>query len=114
MAKDPKIYLEHIIESIDVIEKYAKGQTLDSFLHAPKDQDAIIRRIEIIGEAVKNLAEDFKGKYPDVPWQDAADMRNILIHEYFVVDVKTVWDTVNNDLPKLKQQIQKILKKLLK
>ena len=109
MAKDPKILLRHILESISAIEGYASGQTLDTFLHSLKEQDAVIRRLEIIGEAVKNLPEDFKNAYPEIPWAKIAGMRNVLIHEYFVVDVPAVWGTVQDDLPSLKEQIRSLL-----
>ena len=111
MEKDPKIFLGHILESIEAIERYANGQTFDTFLQSTKDQDAVIRRIEIIGEAVKNLPEQFKRQYPDVPWQDAADMRDKLIHEYFDVDAHIAWDTIQNDLPEFKRKIEEILGK---
>lgn len=109
MAKDPSIFLAHIVESIDAIEGYAAGQTLDTFLNSPKDQDAVIRRLEVIGEAVKNLPEDFKRAHPEIPWGKIAGMRNVLVHEYFVVDIPAVWDTVQDDLPPLKQQIRSVL-----
>ena len=71
-------------------------------------QDKIIRRIEIIGEAVKNLPEDLKGDHPEVPWRDLAGMRDIVAHQYFGVDLETVWLVAANELPELKAKIQKI------
>lgn len=112
MDKDLKIFLGHILESIGFIEEYARGQTFETFLRSTKDQDAVIRRIEIIGEAVKNLPDEFKNKYSNVPWQEAALMRNKLIHEYFDIDEKITWDTVQSDLPEFKSKIQKILAEL--
>jgi len=111
VAKDPKIFLRHILESIEAIERYAAGQTLDTFLKSPKDQDATIRRLEIIGEAVRGLQDDFKSKHVEIPWNKIAGMRNVLIHEYFIVDIPAVWDTVQDDLPPLKQQIEDVLRK---
>ena len=108
MSKDPKIFLEHILTSIQAIEDYAKNETLETFLVNIKDQDAIIRRLEIIGEAVKNLPEDFKSQRTDIPWIKIAGMRDVLIHEYFAVDIPAVWDTIQSDLPKLKTQIQSL------
>ena len=109
MEKDPKIFLGHILESIEAIESYSQGLSFDEFLKSPRDQDAMIRRIEIIGEAVRNLPEKIKKLYPDVLWQDATDMRNKLVHEYFDVDVKVTWNTIRDDLPKFKEQIQRII-----
>ena len=109
MAKDPRIFLLHILESINAIERYAFGQTLDTFLSSLKEQDAVIRRLEIIGEAVKNLPDDFKNKHLHIPWAKIAGMRNILVHEYFVVDIPAVWNTVLDDLPSLKQQVKDLL-----
>ena len=111
VQKDPKIFLKHILESIDAIENYAAGQTFNSFLNSLKDQDAVIRRLEIIGEAVKNLGEDFKKTHSEIPWSKIAGLRNILIHEYFIVDIRAVWDTIQDDLPLLKKQIKDVLEK---
>lgn len=109
MEKNPKIFLGHILESIAAIEGYATDQTLETFLESIKDQDAVIRRLEIIGEAVKNLQNDFRNKHPEIPWTKMAGMRDVLIHEYFIVDIPAVWDTVRDDLPILKTQLRKIL-----
>lgn len=87
MKKDPKIFLEHILQSIEAIEDYVKDLTKDDFLNSPIVQDAVIRRIEIIGEASKNLPEDFKNEHPEVLWKDIAGMRDILIHKYFGIDL---------------------------
>ena|SRR3989344_3212671 len=111
MEKNPGIFLEHILDSIEAIETYAAGQTLEMFLRAGKEQDAVVRRFEIIGEAVKNIPDDFKNKYPEVPWSKAAGMRNMLIHEYFTVDIPAVWDTIQDNLPTLKTQLKNILLK---
>lgn len=111
MEKNPQIFLRHVLESIDAIERYATGQTLDTFLRSTKEQDAVIRRLEIIGEAVKNLSEDFKHAHPEIPWNKIAGMRNVLIHEYFVVDIPAVWGTIQEDLPTLKKQLEGLVEK---
>ena len=87
MKKDPKVFLVHILESIQLIEEYSKNVTAAKFHKNRAVQDAIIRRLEIIGEAVKNLPVSFKTKCPDVPWKQMAGMRDVLIHEYFDVDL---------------------------
>jgi uncharacterized protein with HEPN domain len=73
-------------------------------------QSAVIRQIEIIGEASKNLTADYKKKHSLIPWRDIVDMRNKLIHEYFGVDKQVVWNTITIDLPQLKNQIANLLK----
>lgn len=109
MTKDPQIFLKHILESIDWIEKDTEGMSKEEFFENVPIQDAIVRRIEIIGEAIKNLPNDLKKEYNEVPWQDIMDMRNKIIHEYFGVDLKLVWNVVKKDVPQLKKQIKKIL-----
>ena len=81
MRKDPEVFLAHILESIDLIEGYSAGKTREEFVESRQLQDAIIRRIEIIGEAVKNLPEDFKRNHPEIAWQKVAGMRDLLIHQ---------------------------------
>ena len=108
MKKDPKIFLAHILESIKEIENHVKKFSKDDFLRDIKTQDAVIRRMEIIGEASNNLPNEFKKKYP-LEWREIGGMRNKLIHEYFGVDVSLVWAVIKNDLPKFKKQIGKLL-----
>src|SRR3989344_8593739 len=98
MIKDPKVFIGHILESIEAIEEYLKDFAHDSFLGSRQTQDSVIRRFEIIGEAVKNLPEDFKAKHPHISWKKAMGMRDILIHEYFDVDLELVWNTTVPDL----------------
>ena len=109
MKKDPLIFIMHIRDSIQDIENYTKDISKDSFVKNKMLQDAVIRKIEIIGEAVKNLPKDFTKKYPNIQWDDIAGMRDKLIHHYFGVDMELAYDVVKNDLPKLKKEIKKIL-----
>lgn len=110
MKKDVKIFLFHILESIERIENFAGGISMDEFLKSEIIQDAVIRRIEIIGEAVKNIPNSFKNKYPDIEWKKIAGTRDNLIHDYFGVDLKLTFKIVEKDLPELKKKISKILK----
>jgi uncharacterized protein with HEPN domain len=112
MKKDPAVFLGHIMDSIELIERYSEGMTETDLMRSVGLQDQIIRRIEIIGEAVKNLPDDLKKDYPEVPWRDIAGMRDIVVHEYFRVDIESVWDVVKKDIPELKQKIQKIQEEL--
>lgn len=112
MNKDPIIFIEHIIDSIKNIEYFMKKVSKESFFENKEKQSAVIRQIEIIGEAVKNLPSEFKDNNPNIPWKDIVGMRDKLMHHYFGVDLKIVWKTVKEDIPKLKKQIQNIMKEL--
>lgn len=109
MSKEHNVFLQHILESIEAINDYTKGLSEKEFLEDQEKQDAVIRRLEIIGEAVKNLPEEFKEKYPDVAWNKAMGTRNILIHHYFGVDLEVVWDTITGSLSQFKEQIESLL-----
>ena len=109
MQKDPNIFLTHILESIEWIEKETKNLSKSKFTQDVPSQDIVIRRLEIIGEATKNLPGDFKKKYPDIPWKKIAGLRDKLIHGYFGIDLNLVWSIVQNDIPPFKEQIRKFL-----
>ncbi len=111
MKKDNLVFLKHILDAINLIEEYLKDKEFQEFTNNHMLQDAVIREIEIIGEATKNLAEDFKNKYPEIPWRQIAGMRDKLIHGYFGVDLDAVWDTATTDVPSLKERLQEILKR---
>ncbi len=112
MKKKPKIFIGHILDSIEDIEKYTHHTSKEKFIQMKMMQDAIIRRIEIIGEAVKNIPLTFRKDYPHIPWQDMAGMRDILIHEYFGININIVWKTVQKDIPKLKKEIEELYNEL--
>lgn len=109
--KDPKIFLEHILESINRIENDLNGLSEVEFSESLTIQDAVVRRLEIIGEAVRNLPASFRKKYFKIPWRKISGMRDVLIHEYFGVDMALVWKIANKDVPKLKRQISELLEK---
>ena len=110
MKKDPLIFLKHIRESIESIESYMEGYD-KHFFDDRKVQDAVIRRLEIIGEAVKNIPKEFTKKHKSIPWSEIARMRDKLIHKYFGVDLDLTFDVVKKDLPELKKNLDKILSK---
>jgi uncharacterized protein with HEPN domain len=110
MKKKAKIFLLHILNSIEKIEKFTDNISEKQFLKSEIVQDAVIRRLEIIGEAVKNLSKSFKEKYQIVEWKKIAGTRDNLIHEYFGVDLKLTYRILKKDLPKLKKHISDILK----
>ena len=111
MKRNIKLYLQDIWESTLAIEEYTQNLTEDKFYSNRQVQDAIIRRLEIIGEAVKNVDDDFRNKYPQIPWKKIAGMRDIIAHEYFGVKLERVWDVVRKDLPQIKQQMLLIMEK---
>lgn len=108
-SKDPKVLLGHVLESIDLIATYTKGMTKQTFLKNHKAQDAVIRRLTIVGEATNNIPDEFMKKAPRIPARQIVGMRNMLIHEYLGVDMVVVWDTIRKDLPKLKGNVEKLL-----
>ncbi|MBS3101638.1 DUF86 domain-containing protein [Candidatus Woesearchaeota archaeon] len=102
--------MEHIIDAVNDIESFTKGLTKSKFLKNKLRQSAVIRQLEIIGEASKNLPENFREKYSEVEWKKIAGTRDKIIHHYFGIDLNTVWDIVKKDLPDLKRKIIAILK----
>jgi len=103
------LYCQDILESGEAISSYVQGITCDAFIQDRMRYSAVIREFEIIGEAVGKLSDELKGGYPEIPWQDVKDFRNLLAHEYFGVDLEIVWNTIYNDLPLLMEAVQKIV-----
>lgn len=109
MKKDMEVFLKHIAESVEKIEEFTRGLDKDEFKKSVIVQDAVMRRLEIIGEAAKSIAPDFRKKHPEIAWSEMSKTRDKLIHGYFGVDIDLTWDIVINDLPALKEQIKSIL-----
>lgn len=108
MTKDPRVYLAHILECIQKIERFTvEGQ--GRFFEDDMVQDAVIRNLEIIGEAAKRLDETYRVAHPEIPWRAFAGLRDVLIHQYEGIDLERVWTIVENDLPDLKQAIAELL-----
>ena len=106
--KDDSIYIDHIIKSIDRILDYISGKDRESFEVDLVRQDAVVRQLEIIGEATKRVSTEFRSKHPDIPWSDMAGMRDVLIHDSIDVDFGVVWKTAAEDIPNLKTLFLKL------
>lgn len=110
MKKDNTLYLKHILEAINNIEEFVKDIIdLNNFVKDKKTKDAVLRNFEVIGEAAKNLDEEFIKNNNSVEWDKIIGMRNFIIHEYFGVDLEIVWETIKKDLPLFKLEIEKLL-----
>lgn len=111
MPRDFNLYLEDILECIDKISRYVAGLSFGSFLKDEKTIDAVNRNLEIIGEAARNIPEQIKDNHSEIEWRGIIGLRNILIHDYYSLTLKIIWDIVQNELPELKKQIRQILAK---
>ncbi|UMX48317.1 MAG: DUF86 domain-containing protein [Candidatus Nealsonbacteria bacterium DGGOD1a] len=107
--RDPEILVDDIAKSIAAIRDYTLDLSKKEFNGDKKTQDAVFKRIENMGEAVKNLPYDFRRQYPDIPWKKIAGMRDVLVHDYFGIDTEKVWNVVANEIPDLKEKIAKII-----
>ena len=102
------VYLRHILDAIERIESYiSQGRT--SFLSDPMPQDAVMRQLEVIGEAVKQISDATRQARPHIPWREIAGMRDVLIHQYFAVDVEQVWEVTQRELRELRQEVEQML-----
>jgi uncharacterized protein with HEPN domain len=110
MKRDIIIFINDILECIENIENFTQGFSKVDFFDDKKTQDAVIRNLEIIGEAIKNIPDKFRRKYPKIEWKKIAGVRDIFIHSYFGVDLEIVWTIVKKDIPVLKNNIKFILK----
>ena len=106
MDKD-KAYILHILDEIENIKQFLLGVDFNMLINDTKTAKAIERSLEIIGEAAKNLSEEFKEETKEIPWRDVMGLRDKIIHHYFDVDYKTIWDIVQNDLPELEKILEK-------
>ena len=104
-------YLQDMLEAISRMSNYCKQLPYEEFLEDPRTQDAVVRNLEIIGEAVKNLNESLKEKHSDIPWKSIAGIRDRLIHDYFGVNLDIVWGVVQEDIPNLKLKVKSILER---
>ncbi|MEK6878987.1 MAG: DUF86 domain-containing protein [Nanoarchaeota archaeon] len=108
MKRDINLFIQDILDSIKDIEEFSKELTKEKFIENKLKQNAIIRSLEIIGEAAKNIPDSFRNKYSEVPWKKIAGFRDVLSHAYFGVSLERIWNIIEKDLSELKKQISKI------
>lgn len=109
MPRDYKVYLDDIVEAAARICDYTKGLDIEGLKNDRKTLDAVVRNLEVIGEATKSVPDEVRSRYPDIEWKRIAGLRDILIHQYFGVDVNIVWDVIKNKLPLFERQVKNIL-----
>jgi uncharacterized protein with HEPN domain len=109
--RDPEILLDDITEAIERINDYIGDYSREDFQSDRKTIDAVVRNVEIIGEASSNIPESIRSKYPEIPWKKIVGVRNIVIHKYFGVDTDTLWIIIKEQLPELKSRISVIIDK---
>lgn len=108
MKRDINLFIQDILENIKDIESFSRGLTKEEFESNKLKQNAIIRSLEVIGEAVKNIPDSFRAKYPNIPWKNIAGFRDILSHAYFAVNIDRIWNIIERDLHSFKKEIGKI------
>jgi len=109
-VRDDTVYLLHILDAIKQVEEYLGNIDYEGFSHSRLVQDGVIRQFEIIGEATKNLSNATRDRVPQVPWKNMAGMRDKLIHQYFGVDIESLWETAKEDLPFIQKEVAQLLK----
>ncbi len=112
MPRNYKIYLNDIIGAIAIIDKYTKDISFGEFSKERMREDAVMKNLMVIGEAAKGIPREIRSISPETEWEEMAGLRDVLIHQYFGTELETIWDIIKKDLPKLRQEIDALLKKL--
>ena len=112
MSRNYSLYLQDAVTAIDRIASYVEGVDLGAFETDQMRLDAVIRNLQIIGEAVKKIPDSIEKKYPNIPWREIGGLRNRVTHVYFDVDTSIIWDVVHSELPILRNQIQEIIEEI--
>ena len=108
--RDQRLYLKDILAAADSIDEFTRGMSLETFQADDKTVSAVLRKLEVIGEAVKQIPDNLRDKWPGIPWKEMAGMRDKLIHFYFGVDHGLVWKAIKQRLPQIRAEIEKMLK----
>jgi len=111
MKRDYKLYLKDILDAIESIEKFVEGMNFEEFMKDDKTTSAVIRKFEIIGEATKQIPDEVRQKYPEILWKEMAGMRDKLIHFYFGIDYKLVWESIKKRIPVVKPLVREIMER---
>ena len=114
MTRSVKLYIKDIIQNMLDAEEFIQGLSYETFISDKKTFNAVVRSLEVIGEAVKNIPEEVRTRYSDIPWKEMAGMRDKLIHFYFGVDPEAVWVTVKESIPAIRPTFEQILRDLEK
>jgi len=112
MSRSAKILLGEILTAAELLGKYTEGLTIEDFAKNTEKQDSVARRLEIIGEAAKGLPQELRDRYPEVRWRDVTGARDVLVHEYFRIDLDLAWGMVKKDIPELATQVKRILEEI--